>query len=106
MKDLRQLICEKSGWPPGKYEERVFRECLHPHARKLAPLARQLFSGYFDKDMALIRDSSRATNLREFRAEIEAYALNGSHRGFLRGPLRVRISAKRLLSLAAKVLPP
>lgn len=87
------------------YVEGVFYRALYPHARWFARLVRFFYRNYFAADYAAIRWISAATTVQEVRSELANYRYHHPERGVFRRALRLRVSSKRLVHMAACILP-
>ena len=92
--------CEKFHCSPEQFEEHLLRHCLHSRSATLANFLLRLTPGYFQEDLALIREIQDLTNAEEVGLEIRQFRKSHPVRGLLSGPLRVRVSGQRLVNLA------
>ena len=99
------LFCERFRCPPSDYEQRVFRKCLYPHARLLAPLIRLLNPNFFTDDFKFVHYLGEATGTREVNAEMLAFQdTNRGKPSFTRTGLRIRVSGRKAAALAQRLL--
>ena len=87
-----------------EFDERLFWLCLYPHAVALARLLWQLNRAYFEPDFALVKQVKFLTRADEVVLEIEGFRLRRRRAGLLRGLVKVRISGRRLLDTASRIL--
>ena len=103
---FRELCCETLGWSENSYAERVFWNCLYPHAIPIA-FAWGTSSRIFAEDFQSIEQLGLARSDSEFRREISDFRYSLVREAwFARKNLRLRLSVKRLARLKAKVLTP
>ncbi len=86
------------------FEDDVFWRSLYPHARIFARIVRLIWSGYFQRDMELIRRLGTLNSANEVRFEIDNYRYQHPEYGLFRRGFRLRVSGKRLIQLARKVM--
>ena len=105
-KTFQEAWSELHRRPPAEFTARAFRLCLYPRARPFAWLLRILNPGFFREDFALIQQVALDTDLDQVEASLKDFQyVNAGTRSFLRTRLRIRVSSRRLHSLAQKVLP-
>ncbi len=97
---FHDACCRRFGWPAEEFARRAFWWTLYPHARLLALLAGR-GANLFVVDRALIEFCGRLTSLHAIDAELDEHA-RYANRGFLRRHCRVRISLRRLRTLAQR----
>jgi hypothetical protein len=88
----------------GDVEKDMLWRALYPHARVFAHIMWRLWPGYFKRDLELIRRLVSVTSADEVRFEVDNYRYQHPEFGFFRRNLRLRLSGKRLLNLARKVM--
>lgn len=104
------LICTRFGLPAAQFDEVVLRHALYRQALPLVWLLRRLDQDYFTPDRELVQAAAQLRtkgDLRDFSLDVKAFVhhpTNSRHR-FLRGLLRLRVSAHRLQSLIKATLP-
>jgi hypothetical protein len=104
-RNVKAGFCERYGCAPDEFERRVFWRCLYRHALPLAGVIWACNPEFFKTDLQAIRLIGTATSAREVLAEVNSLRDDPRTRSrFLRESLRIRISGKRLLRLAAAVL--
>jgi hypothetical protein len=104
-RDLRSLFCEQFACPLAEFEERVFRQCLYPHARIIAPLLRSLNPSWFQRDLLFAHYFGNAKNGQEITTEIDHLCYQDRiHPRFSRNTLRLRISGRKAHEIAVKLL--
>ena len=103
--NFKTAFCALFDYPQENFEQRVFWNALHPEAKPVAFLIRCLRPKFFASDLDCIRSIAAAESKHEVRAIINSLQYDPTFkRGFFRGFLRVRISGRRLMHLAGKVL--
>lgn len=105
MRTFLDLYCEKNNCSPEQFHRRVFRHCLYPHARPLAPLIHLFNFEFFAADRTLLLSVANAVTMKRVREEVRDYFWDSNNRGWLRESLRIRMSGQRLRSLAREYLP-
>jgi len=104
-RSFRDAVCAAFGCAPEEYPEKVFRLCLHEHARPLAHLLRKVNPEIFRPDFELIEQVSAAKSLPELCHEVNQHRyLEANSTGCLRRALRLRLSGARLVRLGSKLL--
>jgi len=104
--NFRLACCKSLGCPAERFEQMVFDYCLHEHARGLGRLVFRLNPSFFEWDIQLIRAVADASDMKELEMEVSDYFYRRPVTGFVHRKLRVRVSAKRILSLANTVFKP
>jgi hypothetical protein len=103
--NFKSAFCARYESSQENFEQRVFWNAMHPEAKPVALLIRCLRPNFFASDLDCIRSIAAAESKQEVRAIINSLQYDPAFKkGFFRGFLRVRISGRRLMSLAAKVL--
>ncbi len=105
MPTFQELYCAKHGCSPEQFHRRVFRHCLYPHARPIAPLIRLLNYDFFAADRTLLLSVAEAVSMKRVREEVRDYFWDSNNRGWMREALRIRMSGQRLKDLARQYLP-
>lgn len=84
----------------------VFWRSLFPHAAPIAFLMPWMTDRWFADDVALIRHLADVRSMQQFDEAVKVF-LNGGFRNWSRGRqlLKLRISKRRLRSLASRYLP-
>jgi len=99
---FREVYCQKTHCDSRRFRRRVFWRCLYPHALFITPVLLLAEPELFAPDLDLIKEVGEAVDIEEAAADINAFLdtckLNG---GLLHQHLRIRISGKKLLHLAA-----
>lgn len=80
----------------------MFRHCLPLYVRPLAACLGGLAGDFFEADRELILGVGRATNMDGVRDEISNFFLHPANKRWLRAAGGVRISTKRLKSIARR----
>ncbi len=88
------------------FEEDVFWRTLYPHAILFSWVMWRLWPAYFARDLDFIRRLSSVTSANEMRFEIDNFRYQNPEYGLLRGRLRLRVSGKRVLHLAKRMMRP
>jgi len=104
VKKFREAYCERLGIPPEAFEKKVLLASLPGFYWGLGLLRWHVNRSYFKRDLEIIRAAAECTSLRDIRAEITFYQ-HQKQAGLQRNALHFRLSGKRLLSVANKVLP-
>jgi hypothetical protein len=86
------------------FEKDVLWRALYPHARIFASIMWRLWPAYFQRDLELIRRLVTVTSTEEVRFEVDNFRYQHPEFGLFRQGLRLRLSGKRLLNLARKVM--
>jgi hypothetical protein len=86
-----------------EFDEKVFSTCLYPLARQVRNLL-SLKRDYFATDYEFVASVGRVTNMRELDEVVRDFADSGRNNGFLRGALKLRISARKLRRIAREYL--
>lgn len=104
-KEFRNAFCERFNCRRPEFEGKVFWRCLYPHAVPIAKLIMLVDSDYFQEDFEAIRHLGNASTVADVLAEVNSLHDNyRAHSKFFREVLRIRISGKRLLRLAQKLV--
>src|SRR5262245_15168333 len=105
-KKFRELFCEQVQCPPEAFEQKVLSLCLYRHALPFAGIVRILRPGFFEKDIAVIRQLGMSTSQVEFNDEVKDYFYRVHSSGnILQRFWRIRISGKRLIRLSRLFAP-
>ena len=105
-KTFQEAFCELHQCPPAEFTGRVFWLCLYPQARPFAWLLRILIPGLFREDFTMLRQVALDTDLDQVEASLKDFQyVNSGTRSFFRTRLRIRVSSRRLYTLAQKFLP-
>ena len=103
--NFKTAFCDRFAHPQVNFEKEVFWNALHPEMRPVAFLIRKLWPGFFHSDLDCIRSIANAESKQEVRAIIASLHYDPKfNRGFIRRVLRVRISGRRIMRLAGRVL--
>lgn len=105
-KTLQELYCEARRCTPAEFKREVFWKCLHRRAVPIAPLILLLKSDYFAPDREFIADAGRATDMAQVRRDVKEFFHHPLNANWIRRSASIRVSAGRLIRLAAKLLPP
>ena len=102
---VAEAYCARHHCPPSRFEERVFRECLHSHAAPFASLLFRLSPKRFREDQLVIQQVGLARTLEEVDAALSDFQyINHSQPHWLRTSLRFRVSGRRLRTMAESLL--
>lgn len=102
MKTFEQLYCERFSCDASRFASSVFRAALPWHARLLAPFFGGIRGKYFEPDRELIAAAGEATSIERIRAEIRDFFASSANRRYLRLSLRIRVSTRRLQTIARR----
>lgn len=104
---FRERFCELYKCAPADFERVVFFRCVHRHAW---PLARWLFKKdplVFKEDTDFIHEIGGVRDPLVFKSEVNRFhGRNVRERGWIRGFLGVRVSARRAINLKNKLFRP
>lgn len=104
-RDFRTAFCEWFNCPPTQFEKKAFWRCLYPHAVPVARLIQLVNPAYFELDLQTLRHIGNASTVAHLLAEVNSFRADYRMRSrFLHDVLRIRISGKRVLRLASKVM--
>jgi hypothetical protein len=102
---IRVLYCQRFNCPPEDYAERAFRKCLYAHAKPLTGILRLLNSGFFSEDIKFIEALGTAVDMKDVRAEAASFHDANRHDpGFLRTAWKLRVSGRKAMRLARKLI--
>ena len=100
-KSFGELFCGHFKCSAEAYEQEMFRRCLYRRAFPFVRCIKLINPGYFDKDLAVIRQLGITTSPREFQDEVEAYFYHVRRYGSVfQRVWAIRISGKRLMQLS------
>lgn len=105
LSNFREAVCQKFGCSVESYADTVLSHCLYSHARIPAILLKTLDPEYFRTDYKLIDELGHCTTARQAKSRVNHYRFYGSADTFLARRLRIRVSGRRILELAADLLP-
>ena len=97
---FRTAVCGRFRLAEDQYRRFIFHRCLSLHARLLLPLLKRCRPHLFDEDFQMIEALGGTKNWQQFRWKITLYQDYMINDVFLRGPLRLRVSARKLHALA------
>jgi hypothetical protein len=89
--------------PAANFERALLQETLHPAARR-ARFLLALIPSYFEPDLRFIRYVGRLRRIEDLRYEEIDFNQDRTNRGFLRGKLRLRVSARRVRQVVRQTL--
>jgi len=104
MESFLERFCAAHRCREDEFVEKVFWQCIYPHAIGLVPFLGGWRSEHFSADRDLIAGAGSATRMEQVREEVRDFIMSRDNRGALRQHLRIRVSAKRLLRLAGPLL--
>jgi hypothetical protein len=93
---FQQRYCRHFKVAPERYAGSLLRRVLYPRVHLLRPLLWLRDHDHFAADHQFVIDVGRLTQRREFHTELKDFQYHPDNRGFLRGFLRLRISANRM----------
>lgn len=95
--------CVHQGIEFEQFNAEVLRETLYPLAKQLRTFL-GLSSAYFAPDREFVDAVGRVSTIKELDAVVADFTDSRSNDGFVRGVLRLRVSARRLRRLARKYM--
>jgi hypothetical protein len=102
---VAEAYCARHHCPSSRFEDRVFRECVHSHAAPLASLLFSLIPKRFHEDRVAIQQVGLARTLEEVDTVLSDFNyINHSRPDWVRTSLKIRISGRKLRLLAASLL--
>jgi hypothetical protein len=105
-KTFKEVFCDTFKCPPEKFEAQVFWKCLYPHAVPGALVIKAFNPDFFRADFELIQLISLDTSFAEIEADVQDFQFaNSFGEHWLKKPLRLRLSGRRLLGLASQLYP-
>lgn len=103
--NIKNAFCMKYVIPPERFDRAVFWRCVHERGSGIARVILFLYPGYFRRELQLIQQIGRYTEMSEVQGALQRYHKETqSDGGFIRRKLKVRLSGERLLRLAAELL--
>lgn len=93
---FQERFCRHHGLAKADYTRAVLLRSLYPHARLLRPVLLWLNPDYFGPDLDFVRSVGLMRSRRDYAGEAADFHHADVTRDFLRGPLRLRVSAERL----------
>jgi hypothetical protein len=97
--DFRAAYCHLRGIEPEKFERKVLKEVMFPHARIALFWARILNADAFHAEESLVRQAGSKVSLEEVKSDIDFYQHKSVVGSFVRGTLKFRVSGIRLQRL-------
>jgi len=104
MKTFREAVCQRFDISPEAYEQEVLWRCFYPPALALGRILWHLCPVYFDADLDLIQQVADCNSASEVRLELNDHRYHQPPKGLARRFLRIRLSGRRLVDLAALVM--
>ena len=103
-KTLQDTFCERQDCTAAQFENQIFWRCLYPHAVPLAWVLKKLNPSFFMDDRTLIQQLGFDRDLDEVDANLRDFQyVNNARRHWLRTGLKIRVSGRRVASLARKL---
>ena len=93
---FQERYCRHFRLPAERFEAHMFRRALYPRVRWWRGLIWFFDRGYFDADHEFVRGVGQLLRARDFHGELKDFQFHPDNRGFLRGGMRLRISANRM----------
>lgn len=104
-RSFSESVCEQLGLHPNQYENVVFQRCLYRKALILSPLLRCYNRNFFAPDHDFIRRVGQIRRREELLRELDEFYYHPKNGGWLRRRFNLRISCRKLVALARKVMP-
>ena len=101
---FKEIYCAETGCPETDFVRRVFWQCLHPHARWVAPLIDATSPHFFAADRELIELVGRLRSTDQLQSEIRDFVTDDRNRHWWRRRAQLRVSTQRLRRLVRKNL--
>jgi hypothetical protein len=102
---FRHLYCAKTGLSPEPALQHLFRQCIPPWKRPVMALIHWFDPSAFQLDWSVIQEAAQATNPAEVETAVDLLHYRGRREpSFWRDFMGLRISGKRLLSLADSLM--
>jgi hypothetical protein len=105
MDTFQDRFCASHRCTAAQFQRRVFWRCLHRRAYPLAPIILLLNKSYFAPDLNFVEQVGRCTEMDQVWEETRLYFTSPLHKRWLRRRADVRISAHKVINLAALFLP-
>jgi len=103
-KTFQEIFCRSQKCDPSDFRDRVFWRCLYRHAIPLAYVLKKLTPDFFIDDHTLIQQVALDRDLEEVEANLKDFQyVNNARRHWLRTGLKVRVSGRKVASLARSV---
>jgi hypothetical protein len=102
---FQQRYCRHFQIPPERFARSLLSRTLYPRVRLLRLLLWLCDRNYFGPDRHFVNGVGRLTQRAEFYTELKDFQFDPENRGFLRGALRLRISANRMSRLFFQIWP-
>jgi hypothetical protein len=102
---FQQRYCRHFGISPERFASSLLSRTLYPRVWLLRPLLWLCDRNYFAADKNFVGGVGRLTQRSEFYTELKDFQFDPENRGFLRGAVRLRISANRMSRLFFQVWP-
>jgi hypothetical protein len=105
MDTFQDRYCAAHRCTAAQFQRRVFWRCLHRWAYPLAPIILLLNKSYFAPDLNFVEQMGRCTEMDQVWEQTRLYFTSPLHKRWLRRRADVRISAHKVINLAAEFLP-
>ncbi len=105
MDTFSDRYCAAHRCTAAQFQRRVFWRCLHRRAYPLAPFILLLNKSYFAPDLDFVAQVGQCTEMGKVWEQTRLYFTSPLHRRWLRRKADVRISAHKVINLAAGFLP-
>ena len=100
IRDFKSLFCKEFGCSPRRFEKKLFWQTMNPDMKPIALLLRCIRPGFFRRDFEYIRLLGAARTKADIVRIVNPLPFDPSFNGgFLRGFLRIRISARRVVQI-------
>ena len=105
-KTFQEIFCENRQCDLAEFKDRVFWCCVYRQTVPLAYVLRKLNPAFFADDDTLIRQVALDRDLEEIDANLKDFHyVNRARRHWLRTGLKVRVSGRKVASLARTLFP-
>ena len=102
---FKEVVCRRHGIAPADFVEFTFDFCLFPYARPAVRVLRALRPSFFASDLKMIESVADISDRKLVQKTLDRHRENFPVRGLLRRHLQLRVSGKKVLRLATKLLP-
>ena len=99
-----EIYCESHQLDRSDFSNRIIRRSLHFPIRLVGWLLLSIKPNYFEADLELITHAGSLKSSRMLEQEIRQFNADYRNQSFWRGPLRQRISTRRLRKLFRKTM--
>ena len=105
MDTLQDRYCAAHRCSAAQFQRRVFWRSLHRRAYPLAPIILLLNKSYFAPDLSFVEQVGQCAEMGKVWEQTRLYFASPLHKRWLRRRADVRISAHKVIKLAAEFLP-